>query len=887
MLIRHSLRQKPRSAPIRSFSFTCSLRNNLDSPVIEPASSSQEVPNEKQKRIFLKPNQIKRRKRRDSGKWSSSTSSTSPTQPAQRQPRAAAKVDLALIQELYRKNKSVLNSSTDDDGDLSRYIETFKPFETNIGSKRYDKLTKEIDNAFRKNQIISYINNYRAKNPGLPPLKSRQNKRQIIEALFSHYWKITKQASNFSDDALISSRVIELSPAQRFLLDPKRSRFTRNLIASNFKVQLSKTKLAVSGLKSELDNIEAEVVKLNNQILWEIIDLSFINKERRRDLDFGEVSFASSSYFQDFGNGRFKISANSQSSIDTAKRLISWALGHNPHIQTFFFNKEAIKGAQLLPYVNDGVWPWNEKHAQYYTLFHRDRKPGSGSEMVFEKFDKMNDKFLKSKSLDDLVDQKLALKSDNNSFLDEALSDEILGMFKSIRPKQEESSSKQDEIDGDTADTAPHLNIVGEQTVLAKGFDLDKIVKNKQESLSATNLDDQHLNLEALRHELGTFEDDLKPEDFPDVASLIVDAEKQTADETLEILRTELGAFAEDEGSAAIDSSQKSESFSNSVEENHEIQNSNDTSLSIPAKSPLHGLDRLKHWNLSSERIDQLYTVLNDLSFANGLPGSSRKTEPYSAYTIQFGSLLYKQEKTSQTEPTSSQLLSANSDKFSFLTSIPFIKDLATSLPILYNGNQTFTNKMQIRLSPSIYHSSSNVDPQVLQEYPPVEIQADLNDWGKIKLETLQVLSIEAMNNVYVAAPRLATDLQVSKLIVGDLLHPQMEDRAQSGVSFDNQPNLARFLEDSQLSFAGHVKIKPSSSIELCVNGKFIKYDYVHLTYKTDLMFDLNGRELCLSIIEGGNFGGKRFEVILGDGELSKDEFAQFVNEAIQFCSEV
>ncbi|KAG5417744.1 SLS1 [Candida metapsilosis] len=882
MLIRHCLQRKPSFAPRRAFSLTTILYNVVDSQTSQPISTTEEVPSgNNQKRIFLKPDQIKKRKRRQSsGKWTSSTSS--------RQPRSAAspviapsKVDLALIQELYRKNKNDLNSSTTDeeDGDLSRYIETFKPFESKIGSKRYDKLTKEIYNAFKKNQIVNYINHYRTKNPGLPPLKSRLNKSQLIESLFTTYWKITKEKSGISNEELLSSRVIELTPVQRFLLDPQRSKFIRNLIASNIKVQLSKNKLSVSGLKSELDNIEAEIVQLNNRIKWEDIDLSLIKKERLNALDFGELSIASSSYFQDLGHGKYKISANSQANIDLAKRLILWAFDYNPHIQTLFYNQEDIEEAQLIPYINEDVWPWSEKHAKYYSLFYKDRKPGTTSDLVFEKFDKMNDKFLKSKSLKDLVDQRLALKSEKNTFIDETLSDEILSMFKSVGGKEEsEGDQKVDHVSGNGADVTDAFT-----EKLQKEFDLDKIIKNRQESASTTSDHQQHLNLEALRHELGAFEDDLKLEDFPEVSNLIVDAEKQTSDEVLEILRTELGAYAEDDGSASIeDSAEVSEA--DDVSEGH----SSIAPSSLSATNPLK-----KHLLLSDEQIDNLYTQLNDLTFTKDLPGSSRKTEPYSAYTIQFGSLLFKQDKNhSKTDPDSSSRLSqAKPNQFKFLTSIPFIKDLATSLPILYNGNQTFTNKMQIRLTPSIYQNSDNNldDAQVLQNYyPPVEIQADLNDWGRIKLETLQVLSIEAMNNMYIAAaPKLATDLQVSKLVVGDLLQPQMDEQQHNGVSFDNQPNLATFLEESQLNFGGKVQIKPSSSIELCLDGKFIKYDFVHLTYKTDLMFDLNGRELCLSIIEGGTFGGKRFEVILGDGELSRDEFSKFVNDAIEFSSEI
>ncbi|KAI5903400.1 hypothetical protein K4G60_g2555 [Candida parapsilosis] len=928
MLIRHCLSRKAILVPRRSLILTPILHNVSESNATQTIPTPKES-NKKQKRIYLKPDEIRNRKRKNNGKRKSSTSRSLPRDDA-------PKVDLALIQELYRKNNDLANPSTNDD--LFRYIETFRPFEPKIGRRRYDQLTKEVNNAFKKNQIISYINYYTSKHPDSPPLIPRLSKHQLIESLFMRYWRITKQDSNASNDELLSYRVIELTPAQRFLLDPKRSKFIRNIIACNIKVQLGKNKLSVSGLKSDLDYIEAELVQLSNQIKTEEIDLSSIGKSGKTGFDFNEISMTSSAYFEQLNDNKFKILARSQQNIDTAKRLILWALDNNPHIQTLLFNKKAITNARLLPYVNEDVWAWCDKHAQYYSLFFRDRRPGAHSDLVFEKFDKMNDKFLKSKSLGELVDHKLALKSENDSFLDDELSQEVLNMFKSIGTAEKEStdnySTEKESTEKESTEKEPTenefnenesienksienesienksretQNITNENPVDANSdtvsqvvkeeeplsgtkneFDLDKIIKNRHESASTTNDHEQHLNLEELRHELGAFDHDLKLEDFPDVSNLIVDAEKQTSDEVLEILRAELGAFAEDDGGAGYDDTEDVTKALELVDDEQRSRDFNDGSTSGSRSDDKTSLRQsVKSSPLSKQQIDDLYTQLNDLAFANGLPGASRDVEPYSAYTIQFGSLLFKQDKGIQAAPTSEQLVKANKSQFSFLTSIPFIKDLATSLPILYNGNQTFTNKMQIRLVPSIYVKSDNSNLQQLQQYPPVEIQADLNDWGKIKLETLQVLSIEAINNCYVAMPHMASDLQVSKLIIGDLLQPQMESQIANGISFDNQPNLSKFLEDSQLSFGGKIQIKPSSSIELCINDQLIKYDFVHLTYKTDLMFDLNGRELCLSIVEGGSFGGKRFEVILGDGELSNDDFAKFLNDAIRFYSEI
>ncbi|KAI5968984.1 SLS1 [Candida margitis] len=918
MIIRHCLSKTSAFLPRRSFVITPFLNNELQPGTIEATSNTDQEAstNRASKRIFLKPDQIKNRKRKNNGKRMKSIS-----RQQSQSASSSAKVDLALIQELYRKNNNLASSSSDEDGDSFRYIETLKPFESKIGSKRYEELTRDLYNAFKKNQIINYMTNLRSKTPDLPALKPRLNKSQIIESLLTHYWKIVKQKSDLSGEELLSNRIIELTPAQRFLIDPKRSRFIRNLIASNIKVQLGKTKLSVTALKSELDYVEAELVQVNNRIKSEEIDLSIIKGVQKSVLDFGEISNASLSYFEKLDKGKYKILANTQANINTAKRLILWALDCNPHVQTLFFNKSAIENAHLLPFINEDVWPWCDKHARYYSMFYEDRRPGRDSDLVFEKFDKMNDKFLKSKSLEDLVDQKLALKANKNSFIDEALSDEILGMFKTIGKPKEEAIEEVKPIitcqsEGNTTSQSDNEKEPNEK--IQKEFDLDRIIKNRHESAATTNDHEQLLNLEALRHELGNFEDGLKIEDFPDVSNLIVDAEKQTSDEVLEILRTELGAFAEDDGSVVDDgediSSSETSIDKGNLHQKYEVETdieSSTTSNSIPESknSTIAGealqQQSAKKLPFTEEQVVNLYTQLNDLSFANGLQGASKDAEPYSAYTIQFGSLLFKQNKDPQAEePSREQLLQAQPDQFKFLTSIPFFKDLATSLPILYNGNQTFTNKMQIRLVPSIYHSpNDNLDSsKTLQDCPPVEIQADLNDWGRIKLETLQVLSIEAMNNIYVAMPQLASDLQVSKFVIGDLLQPQttqdnhkqqqqqqqnQQNQQKPGISFDNQPHLSQFLEDSQLSFGGQVKVKPSSSIELCVNGKFVKYDFVHLTYKTDLLFDLNGRELCLSIIEGGNFGGRRFEVMLGEGELSRNEFAKFLNDAIEFCSEI
>ena len=75
------------------------------------------------------------------------------------------------------------------------------------------------------------------------------------------------------------------------------------------------------------------------------------------------------------------------------------------------------------------------------------------------------------------------------------------------------------------------------------------------------------------------------------------------------------------------------------------------------------------------------------------------------------------------------------------------------------------------------------------------------------------------------------------------------------------------------MNFTGTEKINVKPSIELIINDDDggegegesikIKYDYLHVSYKTDLKFIVNEREILMSFIEGGEFGGKIVKLLL------------------------
>ena len=189
-------------------------------------------------------------------------------------------------------------------------------------------------------------------------------------------------------------------------------------------------------------------------------------------------------------------------------------------------------------------------------------------------------------------------------------------------------------------------------------------------------------------------------------------------------------------------------------------------------------------------------------------------------------------------------------------------------------------------------------------KYPPVEIQAQL-DRGQILHYTLQVLSLEAVKNVAIPLPKLPCDIQVSRLLLGSLL-PMNNEEENLSVSVsvspkvrlsNHQPDLINFLEESKLNFTGTEKINVKPSIELIINDDDggegegesikIKYDYLHVSYKTDLKFIVNEREILMSFIEGGEFGGKNCEIAIGNGELSKNEFEKLLKDSILLIKQI
>ncbi|EGW31038.1 uncharacterized protein SPAPADRAFT_52221 [Spathaspora passalidarum NRRL Y-27907] len=295
----------------------------------------------------------------------------------------------------------------------------------------------------------------------------------------------------------------------------------------------------------------------------------------------------------------------------------------------------------------------------------------------------------------------------------------------------------------------------------------------------------------------------------------------------------------------------------------------------------------------SDSAVDNLYEQLNDTSYAarlKGVPGDAILSK---AITAQFGNILLKSEKSDELFPKFETVTAESEFKF-VSNGIPYISDIITSLPSAAESvDIPYTTKVQIRFAPSLFHTSEGSTKSVKEylDYPPVEIQADINTFGVPNPETMLVYTAEAVKNIAIPFPKAACDVQLSKVIAGDLLKIDHESSEQevsdeeissSSRRFKNQPDLPRYLEESNLKFKGDKKLSCKPSIDININGEKVRYDFVNVTHRTEIPFLFRDRIITLAIVEGGEFGGRRTEIVMGEGELSKEEFQWFLTDVAQ-----
>ena len=908
----------PYQGLLRNFTVS-SLRlqkiQSIDDFVLPELKSEEKSLYDTSKRIFLKANQIYNDQKKKN-KYKTKTKNKLPTQ-TQRGDKGSGGGGGILSRDLGDKLLPIIDRSffmdfkpTDNEegNDIYNSIETYKPLDSVIGIKKFEKLVKTMNNAFTKGQLKQYYDHQQSLNPGIRwKSSSSLVKTKLIEGIILDVWNISKSKKLIVND-MLEDRQILLKPWQRYLLGLNQSLLFKNMLRLKVKGKFSKNKLQLIGSEADLNFIEPELNKLLQDYTMESIDLSLI-VDKNIEINFELIQEIAKVYFHKTKktSNIYEIYGKNIEGISLAKRLLIWSINSNPHIKDEIFTTKSLTSESsslpFVPFLNEELFPWYNRPFNYFVPLKKDHR--SSNDLIFDKFDKMSNYFIELDELEELNDARFSLNEDI--------------------PQDNSNNAEEEEFDDDIDKLLNTTTITTTTTTKMDFPDMTKILDNQEKAKQQQQQQQSHQDLEDLRKELGKFSnEDVDVSEFPNIAKLVEDFENadsttttnQSENLNLENLRKELNQFS-------VESSNEEESKKNDIKFDV-IDKLKLIELETDEKVPLFTTDTNNiDEHLTPKQIDELYEQVSDLKFTSDLNGVNEDKIISSAYTLQFGTIVMKNKKT----PSSNGLIpkpiiNSGDFQFQFVNSAPFMNDLISSYPVIPQpgcrqqfNEQPYANSMAIRLIPSMYqmkkknnNNNNNNKYEITDKYlkyPPVEIQAQL-DRGQILHYTLQVLSLEAVKNVAIPLPKLPCDIQVSRLLLGSLL-PMNNEEENLSVSVsvspkvrlsNHQPDLINFLEESKLNFTGTEKINVKPSIELIINDDGgggegegesikIKYDYLHVSYKTDLKFIVNEREILMSFIEGGEFGGKNCEIAIGNGELSKNEFEKLLKDSILLIKQI
>lgn len=822
------------------------------------------ITNKSNKRVYLTPEQIRKKKKKK--KQVKKSSKLQENKPQENNPQEFN----VLLNELREPEN---NSNDLKVEDVINTIDSFRPIENEIGKKAFEMITNRLNRSFNKHQLLDYLDFLEKNDPDIMSVVvsdiKRLPKKSLIEKVIQDIWNI-----NISDKVIIEEVLetmqYQLKPYEKFLLDSRRSNVISNMKKCNVKPILESNKLRISGTESDLNFVDREFKKILNDIKHEELDISKFKSEK--NLMLNKIQYIANVYFEKKGSGGiYEMYSRFPANIELAKRLLTWSVDKNPHIKDEVFEIENLSQMEFISYKNDDTLPWYGKGFDYFRLMKKDNKPMS--ELVFDKYDTMSKYFVNQDDVVGLKDSRMFLIPEQNQ---ESVPEEEIFSEREINVLVEDefATLMEEVLKKYDTDTIKKYLPKDDQSKFKHLFpELSRILANQEKAKRVDKEPREALeDLEELRKDLDSLStDDVDISEFPNIAKLVEDfeaADSNTSPGDMESLRKELNNLI-------IPDANESDLLEDLTSDNPEAQSVEEPN-NVETPGPL-----------SSVQMDKLYQQLTDLSYASNLEGVDKNSILSSAFTVQFGTLLLKQKKAKPNVlfPTAKTVNSES--QFEFDGTVPYMNDLVTSLPLIQpNHDRPFTESILIRLSPSKFkvQDGTNVMDNEFGNFPPVEIQCEFDNTGVLQLDTLQIISLEAIKNVSIGVPTIGSDLKISRMILGDLLKQDKDDTLPR---LDVQPGLAEFLERSQLKVSGSTPIRIEPNLVLNINGKKVTYEYLNFSRKSELNFEYNGRQVNYSIINEGVHGGIRNELVIGEGELSRDEFEQLINDSIQLVNEI
>ncbi|CAH6719782.1 sigma-like sequence protein 1, mitochondrial [[Candida] jaroonii] len=311
---------------------------------------------------------------------------------------------------------------------------------------------------------------------------------------------------------------------------------------------------------------------------------------------------------------------------------------------------------------------------------------------------------------------------------------------------------------------------------------------------------------------------------------------------------------------------------------------------------------------LNDSEVDELFNTLKDFE-QNSSIEQEKLLDPQ--ITISFGNVLLETPKNPQSTNLIPVYDSHTNPTVKFNSSIPLINDKIMNLPLFdydtlsfndildFKNNDPYRSVVQLVFQPSLY----NTDNEDLVSYPPIEMWADINNFGKIEMDSFQLLTAEDENNFHISLPNKPSDLKVSSQLIGNLLKSEdaleVEDVKEQSIedilksttvkysNFKQQPYLEDFLINSTINFKGSEKTSIQPTIKIKFGDQLVEYQYISTHFRRVIEFNYKGKLLQYTIIEGGPLGGRRSEISLSGRDFTKETLKELVDDSVMLINQL
>lgn len=311
---------------------------------------------------------------------------------------------------------------------------------------------------------------------------------------------------------------------------------------------------------------------------------------------------------------------------------------------------------------------------------------------------------------------------------------------------------------------------------------------------------------------------------------------------------------------------------------------------------------------ISEQQRDQIYKELTNFDYKSSLPGVSQENMDPKCFTVTLGNVLF--EKPKEPHGVIPQVALVEDHKLVlFNSNITFAHD---KLLAMQSDHESSTYKdphdyrLQFKFTPSPFLQSSDFSNTAdAMNYPPIEIWAKVKNNVTPDLDSLHLVSVEGENSSFVCLPQAKSDLKITCQSTGQLLaNHDLDNEDSSSASeallstsgrykqLEQQPGVMEFFQSSHLNFSGKRPISIAPTIDIMVNGEKVRYHYLNLFYRREIMFLLpraDGSDLMVDVcvVDGGSLGGKRTEIRFAGSQhgTTRKDFDELLDQVLEFVN--